>query len=209
MPRPQLRIAVLTLSPGEERQLEAGPLGDQVRELITQRKLTYPDAADEWVPFDDKTTIMQHLSAGLDTYELFSRSDTLASFRSRRDIRLFVIDPVVLLHPAKAQLAALIQEHVCSRDDKASCIVVFGPGQYVDPLFAHYRDKLSDLLDLGGQLFEYRADNPFRLRQYLRRIGPLLGNVPVSQRQSEANALLADITGGPVPTLQMPTMVSR
>src|SRR5262249_35256625 len=149
MPKPALRIGVLTLCPGDETQLNPGPLGDQVKTLIGGRFLNYTPAPDDWVPFNDGTPILQHLKNGLDRFELFSDSSSLADFAARRGIKLFVIDPLVLLHPAKASLAVLIQEHVCSRSDKASCIVIRDslPAQFLSDFCTFYLDIFRDLMD--------------------------------------------------------------
>ncbi len=209
MPKPALRIGVLTLRPGDEAQLEAGPLATELNALIAQGALNYPAAPDDWIPFNDGTTILSHLAAGLDSFQLSSGSVNLTDFRTRLGIKLFVIDPAVLLHPVKMRLAILIQEHVCCRKDAASCVVIRGslPVQFVADMSTYYQDKLTDLMtNANGALFEYQVDNLFRLQQFLRRVGPILGNVPDSQRRAEAIQVLAGVTGSILPSFGMPTI---
>jgi hypothetical protein len=208
MPKPALRIGVLTLSRGDERDLDAGPLADQVRALIRTGTLSYTAAPDDWVPFNDGTTILRHLTDGLDAFEVLSNSVGIADLKARREIKLFVIDPAVLLHPAKARLAVLIQEHICSRNDKASCIVICRtlPAHLFDELFRHYSDKLRDLIECDGALFEYSADAPLRLKQFLKRVTPLLGDVPDTARRAEAVRILETVIGGLVPAIATPVI---
>src|SRR5260370_4147906 len=146
MPKPELRIGILTLSQGDESQLVPGALSAQLQALISQGKIAYAASPDDWIPFDDGKTILSHLQDGLGAFQLFSDSSDVARFKTRRKIQLFVIDPTVLLHPEKAKLAILIQEHICSCNDKASCIVICGalPSQFAADLLAQYRDKLND-----------------------------------------------------------------
>jgi hypothetical protein len=209
MSKPQLRIGVLTLSQGDERQLEPGALSTQLQALISQGTITYAAAPDDWVPFGDGKTILKHLQDGLDGFQLFSDSSDVARFKTRRKIKLFVIDPAVLLHPEKAKLAILIQEHVCSCTDKASCIVICGtlPLQFVRDLWEHHGVKLNDLLEeTVGSLFEFRVDDVLRLKQFLRRITPFLGDVPVSPRFAEATRAIAHLIGGHLPPIGVPTI---
>jgi len=209
MPKPPLRIAVLTLRPGDERELDPGPLADEVRRLINGGTLSYAPAPDDWMPFNDGITILRHLTDGLDAFEVFSDSATVADFKIRRGTNLFVIDPAVLLHPAKRSLAVLIQEHVCSREDKASCIVIRGnlPAPFFDQLSAHYKVKFSDLIDhANGSLFDYQVADLFRLKQFLKRVTPWLGDVPDSERHAEAAGILARINRGRVPAIGAPTI---
>jgi len=209
MPKPTLRIAVVTLRPGDEGELDPGALSDELRNLITAGTLSYTPAPDDWMPFNDGITILAHLKDGLNAFELLSGSANVADFKIRREIKLFVIDPAVLLHPGKRSLAVLIQEHVCSREDKASCIVVRGtlPAPFFDQLSAHYKVKFSDLIDhANGSLFEYKVDDLFRLKQFLRRVTPWLGDVPDSERHAEAAGILAGINRGRVPAIGAPTI---
>jgi hypothetical protein len=209
MPKPPLRIAVLTLRPGDEAQLDPGPLSDEVRRLINAGTLSYTAAPDDWTPFNDGTPILRHLQDGLDAFEVISDSASVAQFRIRRGISLFVIDPAVLLHPGKRSLAVLIQEHVCSREDKASCIVIRGtlPAPFFADLETHYTDKFSDLMNnANGSLFDYQVGTLLRLKQFLKRVTPLLGDVPDSERHAEAARVLAGINRGRVPAIGAPTI---
>jgi hypothetical protein len=209
MPKPDLRIGVLTLSPGDETQLKPETLGAELQSLISNGNLRYTPAPDDWMPFDDGTTILRHLQDGLDTFQLFSDSANLASLSTRRRIKLFVIDPAVLLHPAKARLAELIQEHVCSCYDKASCIVIYGslPAQFAKELSKYYERELRDLIsEANSSLFEYKVEDVPRLKQFLRRVTPLLGDVPVSPRNTEALLVLAAINRTSVPTIEAPAL---
>jgi len=193
MPKPALNIGVLTLCRGDEVELEPGPLGEQVKILISNGTLSYAPVPDDWIPFNDGTTILHHLEVGFG-FELGSTSARLNDFEARRETKLFVIDPVVLFHPAKADLAVLIQEHVCSRNNQASCIVFRGtlPKPFIDELSNYYIDKFSTLLNCANSsLFEYQVNDLFRLKQFLRRVTPLLGTIPDDIGISQAVRALA------------------
>src|SRR5271156_3272199 len=92
-------------------------------------------------------------------------------------------------HYSDTLLAVKVQEHVCSRSDKASCIVFRGtlPTQLFTDLSTYYLSRFSDLIKYAnGDLFEYQVDTLFRLKQFLKRVAPWLGDVPDSQRRREA-----------------------
>jgi len=202
--KPQLRISVLTLAPGDEAQLVDSPLSTQLKGLIAAGSLKYTAAADDWEPFGDGKTIWSHLQEGLNAFDVFSESAGIRTFKTRRNIGLFVVDPAALLHPVKSRLAILIQEHVCSRDDKASCIVIHGPlpPQFFRELQTYYSEALIDLLqESKGKLFEDEIDSPRRLRQFLRRLGPELANVPHSERDAEALTALRAVNGRLIPPI--------
>jgi hypothetical protein len=197
---PELRVGVLTLNLGDEVHFLPGQPCDQFNTLVTQGSFNlqqagqpYSASPDDWVPFGDGTSILAHLRAGLDGFDVFADSLQLSEFRTRRGIRLFVIDLAVLLHPGKANLASLIQEHVCSRNDCAACIIVPRgiPNPFRETLLGLSSDKLSDLDDNSdATLVEVEIDRPEELRRFLRRITPYLGGHPVPARAAELVAVL-------------------
>jgi hypothetical protein len=211
---PELRVGVLTLSLGDEVDLEQGPVCDEFNALVTeglfnlqQTGRPYAASPDDWVPFGDKTSILAHLKAELVGFDLFADSLQLSEFRTRRGIRLFIIDLTVLLLPTKANLAFLIQEHVCSRNDCAACIIVPRsiPNPFRNSLLHLSRNKLSDLEKHGNEmLVELEIDRPEQLGRFLRRIAPFLSGHPIPARSAELRNLLLVMGIPPAGTIPPP-----
>jgi hypothetical protein len=202
-PKPQVRIGVLTLHLGDEDGFIPGPVHVELNDLIMRgvfdfSKMGSPYAAspDGWVPFGDTQSILQLLKAGLGDFDLYSDSANLASDDIRLGVNLFIIDPLVLLHRDKAVLAALIQEHIISRKDKAFCIIVPQslPEMFRKQILDLCTDKFNSLKTrVDATMAEFEADKPERLSWFLRRVSPYLRGLPNPARLEEARQTLANM----------------
>lgn len=193
---PEFRIGVLALSPGDENEFSPGQASAQFSSLIAQGFFNlnqagqpYAASPDDWVPFDDGKSILEHVKAGLEGFTVIADSRDLSSVRTRRGIQLFALDAAVLLHPRKAQMASLIQENVCARSDCGACIIIPKsiPNPFRDTLLGLSRVQLSDL-HAYRKLVEVPVDEPERLETFLARLPALFG-LPIKERALEALAM--------------------
>jgi hypothetical protein len=195
LPKPSVTVGVLTLTLGEEAGVEQG---DIYNELIAANYCDfrtaghpYAKSPDEWVPFGDGKSVRQMIQEELKDYDVLFRSTDLDQFEVRNSAKLFVIDPLVLLHVTKGTLLiTFIQEHIRT-SEKAFCLILpeSMPRASRNKLHDLCLARLKGLADADSSHAEFEAEKPWRLQSFLRRIARRLSGGP-DPAQKEALAQL-------------------
>ena len=212
MPNIQVTVCVIALTQGDQKSIDPVFQPKLAGFFASAGKPYDKSSPDEWRPFSIDSISEYLKNANIQPSFLSLQLDNQATLnKALRETRLYIIDPLVLLHTVKsANLSGKIQTAIFS-GPKAFCIVL--PIAIPDPLRSEIEAFCkSELQDLWNSWEDQRDSELVLTHEHFRRYLKNLANLLASQPNQEMRDLAQQIfnsRGVASPDLPQPPSFGR